>query len=70
MTFKEWLCKFKHQQSAVGDLARDVLRDRKAPEVNSRQAWRLHLEELHACDAALDTFGQAWERYLREVKRQ
>lgn len=69
MKFSEWLKRFIGQQSAIGDLARDVLRDRTAPALNSRQEWRLHLDSRNACDGALDAFELAWKRYAAEVKR-
>ena len=69
MKFSEWLKQFAGQQNAVGDLARDVLRDRTAPALNSRQDWRLHLDSRNACDGALDVFELAWKRYAAEVKR-
>ena len=69
MKFSEWLKQFIGQQSAIGDLARDVLRDRTAPALSSRQEWRLHLDSRNACDGALDAFELAWKRYAAEVKR-
>ena len=70
MKFSEWLKQFAGQQNAIGDLARDVLRDRTAPTLNSRQDWRLHLNDRNACDGALDVFERAWAKYLAEAKRQ
>ena len=69
MKFSEWLKHFSGQQNSIGDLARDVLRDRTAPALNSRQEWRLHLDSRNACDGALDAFERAWAKYLAEVKR-
>ena len=69
MKFSEWLKQFSGQQNAIGDLARDVLRDRTAPALNGRQEWRLHLDSRNACDGALDAFERAWKRYAAEVKR-
>ena len=69
MKFSEWLKQFSGQQNAIGDLARDVLRDRTAPTLSSRQDWRLHLDSRNACDGALDAFELAWKRYAAEVKR-
>ena len=69
MKFSEWLKQFAGQQNAIGDLARDVLRDRTAPTLNSRQDWRLHLDSRNACNGALDVFERAWAKYLAEVKR-
>ena len=69
MKFSEWLKQFSGQQNSIGDFARDVLRDRTAPALNSRQEWRLHLDSRNACDGALDAFELAWKRYAAEVKR-
>ena len=69
MKFSEWLKQFSGQQNAIGDLARDVLRDRTAPALNGRQEWRLHLDGRNACDGALETFERAWKRYAAEVRR-
>ena len=68
MNFIEWLKQFAEQQNAIGDLARDALRDTEPPAVNRWKAWRLHLEDRNACDAAIDTFERAWARYLQEVR--
>ena len=68
MKFNQWLKQFAGQQNAIGDLARDVMRDRTAPVLNSRQDWRLHLSDRNACDGALDAFERAWAKYLAEAK--
>ena len=70
MKFSEWLKHFSGQQNSIGDFARDVLRDRTAPALNSRQEWRVHLDSRNACDGALETFERAWAKYLSEMKRQ
>ena len=69
MKFSEWLKQFSGQQNSIGDLARDVLRDRTASALNSRQDWRLHLNDRNACDGAVDVFERAWKRYAAEVRR-
>ena len=66
MSFIKWLQKFSKQNNSIGDFSRDVACDRGAPVVDDRQAWLNHLEARNACDAAVDTFGRAWARYVKE----
>lgn len=66
MTFRHWLTGHAHDDTPLGDLARDVARDRDLPpELTQRQDWRRYLCEQHACDQALATLECAWDVYER-----
>ena len=66
MTFRQFLHGYRRQQSAIGDLARDVAVDRDAPRTrpDTLDAWRQHLEDVGASDNALATLDTAWKQYL------
>lgn len=69
MKFVTWLKKFESEESAIGDLARDVKADidtnfSEFPiGENDHDAIRDHLYDAGASDAALETFEKAWARY-------
>jgi len=64
LTFKTWLRRFEDENSAVGDLARDVARDPNWPSGGPRRTRR-HMEDLGACEDALTTHDRAWSEYRR-----
>jgi uncharacterized protein YozE (UPF0346 family) len=65
-TFYAWVRSQRGRDDAVGDLARDVMRDRNFPrEANDYDALYFHLYEMGACPAALRAFDRAWEEFQR-----
>jgi uncharacterized protein YozE (UPF0346 family) len=75
MSFYAWLKRFRDDQNAIGDLARDAIADRcfpgptKGPDRLDR--YELHLTERHdASSAAIDVLHGAWAAYERELARQ
>jgi uncharacterized protein YozE (UPF0346 family) len=67
VSFRAWLRQFRREESAIGDLARDALADQEWPRgPGSLNKYLGHLEDVGACDAAIDTLHEAWARYERE----
>jgi hypothetical protein len=70
-SFRRWLKQFTGEQSAIGDLARDVLADPSWPwGPGSLARYETHLDEAGASAAAVDTLRKAWKRYEDEQARR
>jgi hypothetical protein len=67
MTFWQWLKKQRQRQDAVGDFARDAMRDKCAVgNRNSVEWWREHLSAHHApCPGAWRALSDAWAEFNR-----
>ncbi len=69
VTFRVWLKQFRREENAIGDLARDVARDRCWPPAitNDRlERYEEHLSDVHyAKTAAVETLRKAWQAYER-----
>ena len=64
--FRAWLLQFRRDESALGDLARDVLADPDWPRgPGSLARFEAHLEDAGACDEAAGALREAWARYER-----
>lgn len=62
--FSKWLKGRRHEDTAIGDLARDMLRDADWPKrAKTYSTYRKHLEDTGACDNALKTLARAWELF-------
>lgn len=70
MTFKEWIAKYEKQNKPIGDLARDIARDKEFPDTNDCEKVLGYLHENHACDGAIDAFKSAWRRYVTTVFKE
>lgn len=66
MTFKNFMACFREVDLPIGDLARDMQDDPDFPESKSAAEIRMHLEQSGACDAALETFDNAFKYYQSE----
>lgn len=68
MTFPEWLHTKLKDAGEVGDLARDVARDRSWPrDAVDLTGFRLHLIHRSASLEARQTLERVWSEYLREI---
>lgn len=75
LSFADWLLTHKEQQTAFGDLARDLAADlripadiREGPKIptgSTARAWRNYLEEHGASCDALNCFEDAHDEYKR-----
>ncbi|OBQ57637.1 YozE family protein [Halodesulfovibrio spirochaetisodalis] len=65
--FIDWLLTRTNENSAVGDLARDMAKDTNLPNKNSGYP-RLykHLTRCNACNGALNALSTAWDQYKAE----
>ncbi|MFB8085030.1 YozE family protein [Streptomyces sp. NPDC055992] len=67
--FTTWLKAHVKDQSAIGDLARDVAADPDWPSRRELSGQRKYLEERGAIPAAVETLESAWELYeARQVR--
>ena len=73
MTFREWLRYQEKRDHPIGDLARDARRpsphNPRFPRVyagrpGGREKILEYLAKCMACDAAVETFEEAWVEYL------
>jgi len=67
MSFRVWLRHFIKDDTAIGDLSRDVDNDSNFPTKNDYNLILTHLQNLNACDGAIDTFKVSWSDYLRSL---
>lgn len=67
-TFKDWIAKYKDADNRLGDLARDVLLDDAFPDHEYLVVE--YLENIRACDNAIDTAKDAIKKYKRYMYRQ
>lgn len=67
LSFRTWLRQFRRDETALGDLARDVLADPDWPRgPGSLARYEAHLEDAGACNAAVSALREAWARYEQE----
>jgi uncharacterized protein YozE (UPF0346 family) len=63
-SFYSWLLKFKNDDTAIGDLARDARVDGEFPRHSvSYKNLEKYLESKHACEEAMDVFTEAFAQY-------
>lgn len=63
--FTTWIKQFENDNNSFGDLARDIQEDRRFTKKNSFKGLYEYLAyDATACQAALDTFEEAWKCYL------
>ncbi|WP_354384381.1 YozE family protein [Streptomyces sp. PvR034] len=62
-TFTSWLKTHAKDDTAFGDLARDVSADPHWPSRKAHAGQRAYLEERGAVLAAIETLERAWEAY-------
>lgn len=68
MNFYTWMMeKHLRTDAPIGDLARDMRSDLEFPYDGDKEEIAEYLEDCGACDACMDTFEEAWERYEREM---
>lgn len=71
MSYYEWLIKnYAEKDTAIGDLARDILSDEMFPENEGFKGMFDYLIwEGRACDRCIEVFKESWRRYVRETGR-
>ena len=63
-SFTRWLRAQQRRDDAIGDLARDAVKDEHWPKgASTLRTFRCHLEQLGACDRAVATLSRARAEY-------
>lgn len=68
MSFAKWLMQFVEENSPLGDLARDVAKDKNFPRSRRYETIYSYLEDGGASDACMIVFEEAWENFDRKEK--
>ncbi|HEY2638908.1 MAG TPA: hypothetical protein VGI66_03365 [Streptosporangiaceae bacterium] len=63
LSFRQWLRQFAGEESAIGDLARDVRDDPRPPGGLTLRGWRASMKRRGASYLALQVLERAWARY-------
>lgn len=67
-SFYSWLMQFENDDTAIGDLARDVNRDSEFPRrLISYRHLKKYLESKQAVDVVMNVFMEAFTQYKSEV---
>lgn len=74
LVFRDWIVLFyKKDDNAIGDLARDIKRDRYFPRSNNVKWLRSYLRDMGAIPEAIETLNKAFaiykETYLNDMMR-
>ncbi len=69
MTFKAWLMLQMKRGDQVGDLARDVLKDRTWPPTEDMVKLRQHMVKRGAIESALSALDGAYSEYQKQRDR-
>lgn len=69
MNYTEWLKNHKGQETAIGDLADDVLQDRDFPKTNNYEEMRSYLSLKTMDMLVLRTFEDSYTKYLNSKER-
>ncbi len=68
LSFTDWLKRHSNRDSPLGDLARDMSRDKSWPTYNSLDEYRSYLRFQNAYYGAIETLNRAWKRYKAYLK--
>ena len=63
MSFAKWLMQFAEENSPLGDLARDVAKDKNFPRSRRYETIYSYLEDGDASDACMNVFEEVWEKF-------
>ena len=63
MEFIQWLKKQVDRNDSIGDLARELMDDRRARRFKSYARFRTYLEEKDACDGAIYACEDAYKEF-------
>lgn len=63
--FYSWIKKQKNRDDPIGDLAKDIISDRKFPKsIDNLKTHTSYLVYKGACQGALDALNIAWNEYI------
>ena len=63
MEFIQWLKKQVDRNGPIGDLAGDLMHDVKARRFKSYTRFITYLEEINACDGAIEACKEAYKEF-------
>jgi uncharacterized protein YozE (UPF0346 family) len=66
MIFKEWIMQFEKDDSPIGDLAKDIKRDKQFPSNKDYKSILDYLESNRACYGEIEAFEHAFEIYKED----
>lgn len=64
--FFKWAEKYKSKKSPRGDFVKDMLADFDFPKTADYEVIKSYLEQIFACDGAMDAFEDLWRDYERK----
>lgn len=65
--FFKWAKRYQKEDSPRGDFTKDMLADFDFPKVADYNAIKRYLEQIFACDGAMDAFEKLWRGYERKT---
>lgn len=70
--FYEWcLEKYLGKDNRFGDFAEDMYANASFPkEVSSKKQIEEHLENMLACDEAIEVFKKLWKKYMEDMRHE
>lgn len=69
LSFTDWLKRHSNRNSPLGDLAKDMIRDKNWPAYNSLDAYRTYLQFQNAYYGAMEALDRAWKSYMTYLKK-
>lgn len=66
-SFVRWVLQFKNDDTAIGDVARDMIADRGLKRTWSYRTVIKHLDDRGACDSVYTILAEANQRYRMMV---
>nr|VFK23057.1 MAG: YozE SAM-like fold [Candidatus Kentron sp. LPFa] len=64
ISFLEWLDEQSDRDDPIGDLSKDVKRDKRSSNVpNDKDSWIEHLKLAGACLDVIEALEEAWDEY-------
>lgn len=70
LSFTDWLKRHVNRDSPLGDLTRDMGRDKGWPTYNSLDEYLSYLRFQNAYYGAIDTLSRAWKSYKAYLKKK
>jgi len=68
MKFKDYLRTLQNDDTPEGDVARDVLADKRAPKTDDYEALRDHVSESGAPSKVMDLLDKVYAEYEQQKK--
>lgn len=69
MEFTAWMKQFQKEDSAIGDLARDMKEDSRFPKTNNKEVIEMYMLRVGSA-AAYKVCVEAWNRYEKDRRNE